>query len=105
MEKYNIPLENVLRHYDVTGKICPEPFVRNQVQWLDFKKKLSEKKKEGAEMIYNYIDENMPDWAKPTVQKLIDKGALKGDEKGELLLTGTMLRLFVIHDRMGIYDR
>ncbi len=105
MEKYNIPLENVLRHYDVTGKICPEPFVRNQVQWLDFKKKLSEKKKEGAEMIYNYIDDNMPDWAKPTVQKLIDKGALKGDEKGELLLTGTMLRLFVIHDRMGIYDK
>ena len=31
MEKYNIPLENVLRHYDVTGKMCPEPFVRNQV--------------------------------------------------------------------------
>ena len=47
----------------------------------------------------------MLEWAKPTVQKLIDKGALKEDEKGELLLTGTMLRLFVIHDRMGIYDR
>ena len=105
MEKYNIPIENVLRHYDVTGKMCPEPFVRNQIQWLDFKNKLSEEKKEGTEMIYNYIDENMPDWAKPTVQKLIDKGALKGDEKGELLLTGTMLRLFVIHDRMGVYDR
>ena len=28
MEKYNIPLENVLRHYDITGKICPEPFVK-----------------------------------------------------------------------------
>lgn len=47
----------------------------------------------------------MPNWAKPTVQKLIDKGALKGDEKGELLLTGTMLRLFVIYDRMSVYDR
>ena len=47
----------------------------------------------------------MPDWAKPTIQKLIDRGALKGNEKGELLLTGTMLRLFVIHDRMGIYDK
>ena len=47
----------------------------------------------------------MPNWAKPTVQKLIDKGALKGDETGELLLTGTMLRLFVIYDRMGVYDR
>lgn len=106
MEKYSIPIENVIRHYDVTGKICPEPFVRNQVQWLDFKQRLiGNDDKEEKEMIYNYIDENMPDWAKPTVQKLIDKGALKGNEKGELLLTGTMLRLFVIHDRMGIYDR
>ena len=51
MAKYSIPLENVLRHYDVTGKMCPEPFVRNQVHWLDFKKKLSEKKKEGAEIL------------------------------------------------------
>ena len=47
----------------------------------------------------------MLEWTKPIVQKLIDKGALKGDEKGELLLTGTMLRLFVIYDRMGVYDR
>ncbi len=105
MAKYSVPIENVIRHYDVTGKICPEPFVRNQVQWLDFKQKLIEQKEESVEMIYNYIDENMPDWAKPTIQKLIDKGALKGNEKGELLLTGTMLRLFVIHDRMGVYDR
>ncbi len=104
MKQYNIPIENVLRHYDVTGKLCPEPFVRNQVQWLDFKKRISEQKKGGADMIYNYMDENMPDWAKPTIQKLIDKGALKGNEKGELMLTGTMLRMFVIHDRMGMYD-
>ena len=105
MAKYSIPIKNVIRHYDVTGKMCPEPFVRNQVQWLDFKQKLIEQKEENVKMIYNYIDENMPDWAKPTVQKLIDKGVLKGNEKGELLLTGTMLRLFVIHDRMGVYDR
>ncbi len=105
MGKYNIPIENVLRHYDVTGKICPEPFVRNQVQWLDFKKRLSEEKEGGADMIYNYMDENMPDWAKPTIQKLIDKGALKGNEKGELMLTDVMLRIFVANDRMGLYDR
>ena len=105
MGKYNIPIENVLRHYDVTGKICPEPFVRNQVQWLDFKKMLNEQKKGGADMIYNYMDENMPVWAKPTIQKLIDKGALKGNEKGELMLTDVMLRIFVANDRMGLYDR
>lgn len=61
-------------------------------------------KKKGVKMIYNYMNDNMPDWAKPTVQKLIKKGALN-NEKGELMLTGTMLRLFVIHDRMGLYDR
>lgn len=106
MEKYNIPLENVLRHYDVTGKICPEPFVRNQVQWLDFKKRLSEtEKKEGTEMVYNYIDETMPAWAKPTVQKLVDKGAIKGNAKGELGLTDIMLRLLVINDRTGCYGK
>lgn len=106
MEKYNIPLENVLRHYDVTEKMCPEPFVRNEVQWLDFKRKLSEKeKKEGTEMVYNYIDDNMPDWAKPTVQKLVDKGAIQGNAKGELGLTDIMLRLLVINDRTGCYGK
>lgn len=40
MQKYNVPLENVIRHYDVTKKICPEPYVRNAKAWSDFKKKL-----------------------------------------------------------------
>ena len=30
MEKYGMPLENVVRHYDVTGKLCPEPFVKSK---------------------------------------------------------------------------
>lgn len=29
MAKYNIPADRVLRHYDVTGKICPAPYVFN----------------------------------------------------------------------------
>ena len=40
MEKYNIPIENVVRHYDVTRKNCPEPFVRNEFLWQDFKRRL-----------------------------------------------------------------
>lgn len=104
MEKYGVPLKNVLRHYDVTGKLCPEPFVRNQVQWLDFKGKLAgQGKEEETEMIYNYIDENMPQWARETVQKLVDKGYLKGNEKGELGLNDTMLKIFVVNDRAGLY--
>lgn len=54
-------------------------------------------------MIYNYMDENMPEWAKQTVQKLMDKGALKGNERGELGLTEELLRILVINDRMGVY--
>lgn len=54
-------------------------------------------------MIYNYIDENMPSWAKPTIQKLVEKGLLKGDENG-LHLTDSDLKQFVINDRARIYD-
>lgn len=41
MAKYNIPVENVLRHYDVTGKNCPAPMVSNPARWNDFKSKLT----------------------------------------------------------------
>lgn len=27
MIKYNIPISNVVRHYDVTGKVCPAPMI------------------------------------------------------------------------------
>ena len=40
MAKYNIPASRVIRHYDVTGKNCPEPFVRDSSKWSNFKNKL-----------------------------------------------------------------
>ena len=55
-------------------------------------------------MIYNYIDHNLPEWARPTIQKLSAKGYLKGNDQGELGLTDEMLKLFVINDRAGLYD-
>lgn len=42
MVKYNVPAANVIRHYDVTGKICPEPYVRDAKTWSAFKAKLTE---------------------------------------------------------------
>lgn len=41
MKKHNIPIENVIRHYDVTGKNCPKPYVDNTV-WNNFKGLLEE---------------------------------------------------------------
>lgn len=59
MKKYNIPIENVIRHYDITGKLCPgilgwndeEIYDKNtgkkikgkwnnSTEWLKFKQRL-----------------------------------------------------------------
>lgn len=47
---------------------------------------------------------DIPAWGKPSVQKLIDKKYLVGDEKGEIGVTIDMLRMIVINDRAGLYD-
>lgn len=46
MEKYHVPASNVLRHYDVTGKVCPAPYVHNTMghTWDEFKESISETK-------------------------------------------------------------
>ena len=65
---------------------------------------MGEKKGEETEMTYNYIDKNMLEWARPTIQKLVNKGYLNGNEKGELGLNDTMLKIFVVNDRAGMYE-
>lgn len=42
MKRYNIPIENVVRHYDVTHKKCPAPFVDDAIRWTDFKRRLTD---------------------------------------------------------------
>lgn len=44
MKKYNVPADHVIRHYDVTGKICPNPYVYNTTShtWTQFKAALGE---------------------------------------------------------------
>lgn len=53
---------------------------------------------------YNYIDKNMNDSYKPTIQKLVDKKYLRGNESGELMLTIDMMRILTILDRTGAFD-
>lgn len=52
---------------------------------------------------YDYIDTNMPEWAAPTIAKLVEKGFLIGDEDGKLGLTEDLMRQLVINDRAGLY--
>ncbi len=51
---------------------------------------------------YNTVEE-MPDWAKATIAKLVKKGVLLGGSTGGLYLTEAQMRIFVVNDRMKIY--
>lgn len=124
MQKYSIPIANVIRHYDVWDKACPEPFVRHPGQWQRFKADLAKGVDEpmtaeertkfnglvGAvsdltervdalskpEMVYNYIDKNIPPWAADAVKWAKDSGVIEGDEHGLLRLDDIKLWMLVV---------
>jgi N-acetylmuramoyl-L-alanine amidase len=49
--------------------------------------------------------EDIPEFGKPIIKKLMDKGALKGDSSGKINIPHEILRLYVVHDRLGVYDK
>lgn len=53
MDDLGIDIDHVIRHYDVTGKICPNPYVKNNGlngnwTWDQFKKNLAQYRKDGT---------------------------------------------------------
>jgi hypothetical protein len=66
MKRYNIPTENVIRHYDVTHKVCPAPFVNDVSRWNDFKNRLSEQKTtivdKKTDVVYQGYDNKKKKW-------------------------------------------
>lgn len=128
MKELNIPIERVVRHYDASRKNCPASMSSNNWElWQKFKKLLSESEeltmaqydelkkeiaalektieslKKSAEKVYHYTAE-VPDWGRPTIQKLLDKGLFKGASESDLNLPDNLLRTLVINDRAGLYD-
>jgi hypothetical protein len=51
MEQYNIPIQNIIRHYDVTGKICPAMWVHDTNAWNAFKARLEEDEVQTSEIV------------------------------------------------------
>lgn len=81
MEKYGIPIENVYRHFDVTGKHCPSYLVNVQ-KWAEFKKRLEVK-----------IMDNTPSGAhKGGVEWAVKNGILTGNSEGDLMLSQPVTR-------------
>ncbi|WP_243255322.1 peptidoglycan recognition protein family protein [Lawsonibacter faecis] len=104
MARHGIDAAHVLRHYDVTGKICPAPYVNDGAAWETFKKRL-----EGSEMtrqevqalvdeavrsaqprVYTDMDE-VPKWAQGLVRRAVETGIIRGDGAGRLHLTDDLL--------------
>ena len=50
---------------------------------------------------FDTVDQ-LPDWGRPTIEKMLARGFLQGDGRG-LDLSMDMLRIFVVHDRAGVY--
>lgn len=58
MDEYGISFDHVIRHYDVTGKICPNPYVKNNNfktswTWNQFKNNLKQYRQNGTITIPN----------------------------------------------------
>lgn len=99
---YGFDFKDIRTHQSFSGKYCPHRtldlgwdryinIVREELNKMTFEKR------------YNTLEE-VPEFAYNTVSKLIDKGLLNGDSNG-LDLDYDMLRLLVINDRGGLYDK
>ena len=121
MKKYGVDISRVIRHFDVSGKNCPAPLVDN-ARWSEFKNIITESgdltmaqyeelKKEIEALktenqalkdvvgnVYHTVDE-IPEWYKPTIEKMIDSGAIKGTGNNNLNLPEILVRTLVIINR------
>lgn len=70
MAKYKVPIDNVIRHFDVTGKNCPAPFVQDEKKWQAFKDKLEEK-----EMQVTYTKIQLPNGKILTIPGCVADGS------------------------------
>lgn len=106
MARYGINADHVVRHYDVTGKRCPMPWVDDPAQWDAFKAMLVQtdndttvEEDEDMATRYNKVAE-LPEWAQAEAQRLVERGALQGDGDGDLDVTMDMLRTMIVCQRM-----
>lgn len=92
----------VVRHYDVSLKRCPEPMI-DETAWAQFKTLLEE----ATEMRYEKLKDVTNQTYRQTLDKLVEKGLLKGrGGEGEDLmldLAEDNVRMLVILDRTGVF--
>jgi N-acetyl-anhydromuramyl-L-alanine amidase AmpD len=83
----------VIGHKDVMATACPG----KNFPWADLKRRLEE----DEEMIYKTLND-VPEWGRPLIKKLIDRKSLAGDGKGNINLPESTLKTLVILEREGV---
>ena len=92
MGLYNVPADRVIRHFDVTGKLCPGVVGWNSASgdesaWEMFKERIVATKEADEEMtgeeIYNKLNEylasqSVPDWAQEELLDAVKLGITDG---------------------------
>ena len=72
----NIKSDNIVRHFDASGKICPASMKRNNWEvWKNFKSEVENKMSDKFCDIENH-------YGKEQIKELKAKGIVSGDEKG-----------------------
>ena len=97
MQEYDIPVENVIRHYDVCWKNCPAPWVEHPEQWAQFKRRIAAKEEPMDR--YQTISE-MPACYQAEASALVKRGALRGRADGRLDVSEDMLRTMIVCRRL-----
>lgn len=118
MQEFKIPIDRVIRHYDVCWKRCPEPWVRDPKQWENFKKRLME---DDEMLTYDQFKDYMrryesekaaaapSGYAKDSAKKAVEAGLfVDGDGDGSLdnpRANLTREQFATVLDRAGLLDK
>jgi N-acetylmuramoyl-L-alanine amidase CwlA len=132
MEKYNVPIERVVRHYDVTHKQCPRPFqgsdtneyygIPGDEMWERFLARLQEDDEETSSneedddvVRYNKLSDIPNGWdahgnPRATIEMLMNAGIVGGDGSDTtgnddvIDLSHDMVRMMIFEFRGKLYD-
>lgn len=84
MRKYNIPIEQVLRHYDVVSKRCPAMWVDDEQAWEGFRKRVMEVLEMTKQelLALGGTGDQPSDWARAATDWAKQTGLFTGDSEG-----------------------
>lgn len=101
MAEYDLPLSRVIRHYDVTGKLCPRPYV-DEKAWAEFKALVRKYAQEEKDMVYYKTVGEIPfQVGREVVADLVAKGIIAGVSESDLHLSEDMVRILCYLRKAG----